>query len=172
MQTKTVDPGFQSIMPETCYEYYESPIGLIEVAGTSEAIISLNFVEQRRFGFVSNSVIQDAIRQILEYFHGTRREFDLPIRLQGTGFQRLVWQQLLTVLFGQSASYQAIANAIGNPRAVRAVGAANGKNPISIIVPCHRIIGSDGSLTGYGGGLWRKEWLLRHEGGRACVELA
>jgi methylated-DNA-[protein]-cysteine S-methyltransferase len=83
----------------------------------------------------------------------------------GTAFQQRVWQQLLTVPYGQTVSYQEIANALGNPKAVRAVGAANGQNPISIIAPCHRIIGSNGALIGYGGGLWRKEWLLKHEGG-------
>ena len=92
--------------------------------------------------------------------------FDLPLALEGTPFQRQVWQQLLSVAHGETASYQAIADAIDNPKAVRAVGAANGRNPVAIIVPCHRIIGSGArpKLTGYGGGLWRKEWLLRHEG--------
>ena len=92
--------------------------------------------------------------------------FDLPLALYGTPFQRQAWQQLLSVGYGETASYGAIAAAIDNPKAVRAVGAANGRNPIAIIVPCHRIIGSGGraKLTGYGGGLWRKEWLLRHEG--------
>jgi methylated-DNA-[protein]-cysteine S-methyltransferase len=88
----------------------------------------------------------------------------LPIFYQGTDFQERVWWQLLKVPFGKTASYQDIARGVGNPLAVRAVGAANGKNPISLIVPCHRIIGSNGTLVGYGGGLWRKEWLLKHEG--------
>ncbi len=93
-----------------------------------------------------------------------RTTFDLPLDLRGTDFQKQVWTQLLTVPYGRTVSYQLIADAIGNPKAVRAVGAANGQNPISVIVPCHRIIGSDGQLVGYGGGLWRKEWLLKHEG--------
>ena len=93
-----------------------------------------------------------------------RRAFDLPLDLHGTDFQRRVWRQLRTIPYGQIITYQEIANAIDKPQAVRAVGAANARNPISIIVPCHRVIGSDGSLTGYGGGIWRKEWLLKHEG--------
>ncbi|MEJ2554991.1 MAG: methylated-DNA--[protein]-cysteine S-methyltransferase [Anaerolineae bacterium] len=151
------------------YGYYASPIGLIEIGSTATAVASLSFVERRRSDFDSHPVLDEATRQIAEYFDGTRHAFDLPIDLQGTQFQREVWQQLLRVPFGQMVSYQAIANVIDRPRAARAVGAANGSNPISIIVPCHRVVGSDGSLTGYGGGLWRKEWLLRHEG---CLPLS
>ena len=146
------------------YAYYASPIGLIEIGGTATGVTSLSFVERCRADFDSHSMLDQATRQIDEYFDGRRHAFDLPIDLQGTPFQREVWQQLLKVPFGQTVSYQAIANVIGRPRAARAVGAANGRNPISIIVPCHRVVGSDGSLAGYGGGLWRKEWLLRHEG--------
>jgi methylated-DNA-[protein]-cysteine S-methyltransferase len=146
------------------YGYYASPIGLIEIGGTATGVTSLSFVERCRADFDSHSMLDQATRQIDEYFDGRRHAFDLPIDLQGTPFQREVWQQLLKVPFGQTVSYQDIANVIGHPRAARAVGAANGRNPISIIVPCHRVVGSDGSLTGYGGGLWRKEWLLRHEG--------
>jgi methylated-DNA-[protein]-cysteine S-methyltransferase len=146
------------------YGYYASAIGLIEISSTATGVTSLSFVERRRADFDSHPTLDEAIRQIAEYFDGTRHAFDLPIDLQGTQFQREVWQQLLKVPFGQMVSYQGIANVIGRPRAARAVGAANGSNPISIIVPCHRVVGSDGSLTGYGGGLWRKEWLLRHEG--------
>ncbi|MBN1582409.1 MAG: methylated-DNA--[protein]-cysteine S-methyltransferase [Anaerolineae bacterium] len=142
----------------------DSPLGLIEVGATAMAVVSCLFVEQLRRDVVSNPVVELAIRQLGQYLAGDRREFDLPILLQGTGFQKRVWQQLLAIPFGQTSSYLDIAIAIGNPKAVRAVGAANGQNPISIIVPCHRVVGSDGSLVGYGGGLWRKEWLLRHEG--------
>ncbi len=146
------------------YGYYASPIGLIEIGSTATGVTSLSFVERRRADFDSHPMLDQATRQIAEYFDGRRHAFDLSIDLQGTPFQREVWQQLLKVPFGQIVSYQGIANIIGRPRAARAVGAANGRNPISIIVPCHRVVGSDGSLTGYGGGLWRKEWLLRHEG--------
>ena len=147
------------------FVYYASPIGLIEIGGTAEQILSLFFVQERRHPDVApHGALESAVRQVGEYFAGARRAFDLPLALQGTAFQEQVWRQLLTVPYGRVATYQDIANAIGRPKAVRAVGAANGQNPISIVVPCHRIIGSDGKLTGYGGGLWRKEWLLRHEG--------
>ena len=149
---------------KTYYGYYTSEIGMLEVGGTDTAITSLYFVEERREGVESCPVVDEAIRQVDEYFGGTRRAFDLPLALAGTDFQRRVWRQLLAVPYGQTASYGEIARALGKPKAVRAVGAANGQNPISIIVPCHRIVGSDGKLVGYGGGLWRKEWLLKHEG--------
>lgn len=150
---------------QTSFAYYESPIGLVEIGGTSEGITSLLFVEERRPGAATNDVCEEAVRQISEYFAGSRQAFDLPITLRGTEFQREVWRGLRSITYGQTVSYGDLARAIGKPSAVRAVGAANGDNPISIIVPCHRVIGSDGGLTGYGGGLERKEWLLKHEGG-------
>ncbi|HCB50766.1 MAG: cysteine methyltransferase [Anaerolineae bacterium SG8_19] len=151
-------------MAETYLGIYQSPIGLIEIKVTAGAIISLEFVEEVREEERLDPIVEEAIRQLSAYFDGTRRDFDLPISPQGTDFQRLVWQHLLDIPFGQIISYQDLAKAIGKPEAIRAVGAANGQNPISIVVPCHRVLGSDGSLTGYGGGLWRKEWLLKHEG--------
>jgi methylated-DNA-[protein]-cysteine S-methyltransferase len=108
-------------------------------------------------------VLAAAIVQLREYFAGARRVFDLPLAPTGTEFQRRVWRALAQIEFGQTYSYAALARAIGQPSASRAVGAANGRNPISIIVPCHRVIGSDGSLTGYGGGPINKRWLLDHE---------
>ncbi len=148
----------------TAYAYLNSPIGLVEVASDGRALIAANFVESARAGMGSDAVVAAAVDQLSAYFAGDRKDFDLPISLIGTIFQRSVWQQLLAVAFGETAAYRDIALALEKPNAVRAVGAANGQNPISIIVPCHRIIGSNGALTGYGGGLWRKEWLLRHEG--------
>ncbi|MCB0021142.1 MAG: methylated-DNA--[protein]-cysteine S-methyltransferase [Anaerolineales bacterium] len=145
--------------------YVESPIGLVEIKGTDEAITSLYFVEAREPGAVSTAYTELAAAQVAEYFAGERRVFDLELAPAGTPFQQAHWQQLLLVAFGEVQTYQEIANRLGKPAATRAVGAANGQNPISIIIPCHRIIGSNGKLTGYGGGLWRKEWLLRHEGG-------
>jgi methylated-DNA-[protein]-cysteine S-methyltransferase len=149
---------------ETYYGYVDSQIGLIEIEGTREAITGLYFVDERRPGAVTSALLEEALDQVLDYFQGARRQFELPLALGGTDFQRAVWQYLVTIPFGETASYGEVAMAIGRPRAVRAVGAANGRNPVSIIVPCHRVVGCDGSLTGYGGGLWRKEWLLRHEG--------
>jgi O-6-methylguanine DNA methyltransferase len=151
-------------MMATYLGYLESPIGLVEIEGTRQAIIGLDFVDERRPGAQVNSIVEEAVNQVRGYFAGTRRQFRLSLDLGGTEFQQAVWQHLLTIPFGETASYGEVALAIGRPRAVRAVGAANGRNPISIIVPCHRVLGSDGRLTGYGGGLWRKEWLLRHEG--------
>jgi methylated-DNA-[protein]-cysteine S-methyltransferase len=156
IRTRAANPGFA---------YYESPIGLIEIGGTSDGITSLFFVEERRPGVATNEMCEKAVTQISEYFAGTRQEFDLPIALEGTEFQQQVWQELQNIPFGQTVSYGDLARSIGKPSAVRAVGAANGDNPVSIIVPCHRVIGSDGGLTGYGGGLERKQWLLKHEGG-------
>ena len=144
--------------------YYDSPIGLIEVGGTETAVNTLYFVEQPQPEAVATPYLSEAIRQLAQYFAQTRREFDLNLAPKGTDFQQTVWQQLLTVPYGRTVSYMDIANALDKPKAVRAVGAANGQNPISVIIPCHRIIGSNGKLIGYGGGLWRKEWLLRHEG--------
>ena len=164
--------------------HYKSPIGAIEIYATDTAVGRVKFVEEQIGGseeekgeqsWVRDSssmqagahpLLEEVRRQLDAYFGGSLRYFDLSLELEGTPFQRQVWQQLLSVDYGLTASYQDIAVAIDNPKAVRAVGAANGRNPVSIIVPCHRIIGSGGraKLTGYGGGLWRKEWLLRHEG--------
>ncbi len=151
-------------MTDLYFGYYESPIGTVEIGGTDSAITRLYFVESYRADVVSAPLIDEAIDQMAAYFIDGQTTFDLPLELRGTDFQKQVWNQLLTVPYGRTVGYQSIADALGNPTAVRAVGAANGQNPISIIVPCHRIIGSDGRLIGYGGGLWRKEWLLRHEG--------
>jgi methylated-DNA-[protein]-cysteine S-methyltransferase len=151
-------------MTDTYYAYCESPIGLIEIGGTTDAITSLYFVERRRHPSTPTPALGRAVQQVTAYFAGDLRTFSIPIVMEGTDFQRLVWEELRTIPFGCTATYQDIATAIGRPRAVRAVGAANGQNPISVVVPCHRVIGSDGKLVGYGGGLWRKEWLLRHEG--------
>ena len=145
--------------------YYESPIGVIEVEGTDVAVRSVNFVENRRQGFVSNGVVDQAVQEMDEYFTGKRQKFEVPLDLQGTPFQRAVWKELLKIPYGGTVSYGDIARAIENPKAVRAVGGANHRNPAAIVVPCHRVIGSDGSMTGYGSGIWRKEWLLKHESG-------
>ena len=107
-----------------------------------------------------------AAAQLSEYFAGSRRSFDVPLNLQGTEFQLAVWNELLRIPYGDTITYAELARRIGRPAAIRAVGAANGANPIPVIVPCHRVIGSNGTLTGYGGGIERKQWLLAHEGRR------
>jgi methylated-DNA-[protein]-cysteine S-methyltransferase len=151
-------------MSSIYFDYYDSPIGLIEIAGTSTAVIALNFVAEPCREVASHALVAEAVRQVDEYFDGKRREFEIEMAFEGTDFQQQVWRQLGTVPYGSVASYQDIARGVGRPTAVRAVGAANGRNPIAILVPCHRIIGKNGHLVGYGSGLWRKKWLLKHEG--------
>ncbi len=148
---------------------YPSPIGLLEIVSTESAIKEIEFIKLDTGKPPGEQAIVPTIarmcaNQLDEYFNGNRQTFALNLEPDGTDFQKSVWQELLTIPYGQTVSYLDIAQALGNEKAIRAVGGANGKNPISIIIPCHRVIGSDGSLTGYGGGLWRKEWLLRHEG--------
>jgi methylated-DNA-[protein]-cysteine S-methyltransferase len=144
--------------------YYPSPIGPLEVYGTSDGIVSVNFVKRR----LPNDrdlpeCVKEGIRQLDEYFKGVRRRFSLKLLPHGTPFQELVWRQLKRIPYAKVVCYGDVARAIGKPKACRAVGNANNKNPIAIIIPCHRVIGSDGKLVGYGSGLWRKEWLLNHE---------
>ena len=148
----------------TALAYYKSPIGVIKVAGTERGILSLDFADgvKARVGPAA-PVLVECLKQIDEYFRGRRKVFALALDLRGTDFQKAVWRELLKVPFGKMTTYGAIARAVGNGQAMRAVGGANHRNPVSIIVPCHRVVGADGSLTGYGGGLWRKEWLLAHE---------
>ena len=107
--------------------------------------------------------IQRVKKQFEEYFNGTRKTFDIPLSPEGTEFQKKVWTELLNIPYGETTTYQQMANKLGDPKVIRAAASANGKNPISIVIPCHRVIGSDGSLTGYAGGLHRKKWLLEHE---------
>jgi len=156
-------------MPDRRAVHYESPIGWIEIEGGAAGVAALNFVDARSAGRAGRdrkplpAPLARCLVQLDEYFRGVRTSFSVKLDLGGTEFQRRVWKELLAVPFGRTTTYKAVAAAIGQPEATRAVGGANHRNPVSIIVPCHRIVGSDGRLTGYGGGLWRKEWLLRHE---------
>ena len=146
---------------------YASPIGMVEIIGTHEAVLSILFSEQDKIEHVVQAetppVLIDCYNQLDEYFKGQRQEFTFTYQLEGTYFQTAVWNALTTIPYAATASYKDIAASIGNEKAIRAVGSANGKNKLSIVIPCHRIIGSSGKLTGYAGGLWRKEWLLQHE---------
>lgn len=146
--------------------YYNSPIGIIEIKGTEEGILSILFEEEiennEETDYVSEAV-KDCIKQLDEYFTGRRKEFNVNYIFEGTDFQKKVWNALTSIPYGKTASYKDIAEAVESPKAVRAVGSTNSKNLVSIIVPCHRVIGANGKLTGYAGGLWRKEWLLNHE---------
>jgi len=144
--------------------YYDSPIGMLEITGSKNYINSVLFVNSQKENTDKVSpILNKCAHQLDEYFNKKRKMFDLPLKPKGTDFQKAVWDALLEIPYGATASYFDVAIKVGNPKAVRAVGGANGKNPITIIVPCHRIIGSSGKLVGYGGGLWRKKWLLQHE---------
>lgn len=145
--------------------YYESPIGWIEIAGTKEGIQALRFVKKPAEDSEDPPVCLVLCRkQLDDYFKGTGTTFAVPLALEGTPFQKAVWMALLEIPFGTWTTYGEIAESIGRPNAARAVGQANHNNPVAIVVPCHRVMGTDGRLVGYGSGLWRKEWLLDHEG--------
>jgi methylated-DNA-[protein]-cysteine S-methyltransferase len=150
--------------------YYKTPIGTAKIVGNENGIQSISVLEG---GFSTQlemtkpketpTCFKNCIRQLDEYFAGTRTEFDLKLNPQGTQFQQRVWKELLNIPFNKVRTYLEQTKALGDVKAIRAVASANGKNPIWIVIPCHRVIGSDGSLTGYAGGLWRKKWLLDHE---------
>jgi methylated-DNA-[protein]-cysteine S-methyltransferase len=144
--------------------YLFTDIGALEVTGTEQGIVSVTFVESVDTGAAcGTSVVQQCITELGQYFGGKRTTFAVLLNPGGTEFQRLVWHALREIPFGQTTSYRDVATAIDRPGSAHAVGGAVGHNPIAIIVPCHRVIGSDGSLTGYAGGLDRKRWLLEHE---------
>ena len=144
--------------------YYSSSIGLLEITGNDDGIVSIHFVDEKKKNSTkTHSSLKECVYQLDEYFTGDRKEFGLKLNPSGTDFQKRVWEQLITVPFGKTASYLDISKKLGDANATRAVGNANGSNPIPIIVPCHRVIGVSGKLVGYSGGLWRKEWLLNHE---------
>lgn len=153
-------------MDELHTAYYSSPIGLIEITGNENGLATLYFVDERKPAIGKpHPSLKEALYQLEEYFKGMRKDFGIKLNPKGTDFQKRVWEKLVTVPFGKTVSYLDISRMIGDANATRAVGNANGSNPISIIVPCHRVIGVNGKLVGYGGGLWRKEWLLNHERG-------
>ena len=144
--------------------YYKTPIGTAKIIGNKEGIISVSVIEDKiKTSTKISKCLKSCIVQLDEYFEGNRTQFDLKLNPQGTDFQKKVWDELLNIPFGKTRSYLEQTKKIGDPKAIRAVASANGRNPIWIIIPCHRVIGSDGSLTGYGGGIWRKKWLLEHE---------
>jgi methylated-DNA-[protein]-cysteine S-methyltransferase len=148
-----------------------SPVGILEISGCNLGIRSILFINEKSVPTAIPAVLEDCVKQLNEYFAGTRRNFDLLLDPVGTDFQLSVWQQLQTIPFGKTISYLELARLTGSEFNTRAVGNANGKNKINIVVPCHRVIGSSGKLTGYGGGLWRKEILLKHEMGQSLPGL-
>jgi methylated-DNA-[protein]-cysteine S-methyltransferase len=143
----------------------ESPVGLIEISGDDEFVNSVLFVESKSKEETSGTsdVVKECRQQLSEYFEGKRKEFELSLSQAGTDFQQRVWGQLMTIRYGKTISYMQMAKALGDPKCIRAAGTANGKNQLSIIVPCHRVVGSNGTLVGYAGGLNRKRWLLELE---------
>ena len=146
--------------------YYKSPLGILKISADEKGIREIDFVKDKVKSIQNSSseIIKQCIRQLDEYFQGKRKSFELKLNPEGTEFQRKVWKELLKIPYGTTLSYGEIARRIKNQKAVRAVGQAIGRNPISIVIPCHRVIGGDGKLTGYASGLLRKEWLLKHEG--------
>lgn len=143
--------------------YYRSEVGVIEITSLEDAITRIDFVEKEGEVTETPKVLQDAYDQLDEYFQGKRKDFNLKLNIDGTDFQKKVWRALSDIPYGKVVSYKDIAIAVGNEKAVRAVGNSNNKNKIAIVIPCHRVIGSNGKLVGYAGGLHFKEWLLEHE---------
>ena len=143
--------------------YFKTPIGIAKIIGNKQGITEISIQEQAEVSIEIPDDLQNAVLQINDYFERKTTQFTFAINPKGTQFQQKVWHELLTIPFGKTMSYLELSKKLGDVKAIRAVASANGKNPLWIVVPCHRIIGSDGSLTGYAGGLWRKKWLLEHE---------
>jgi methylated-DNA-[protein]-cysteine S-methyltransferase len=151
--------------------FLKTPIGYLEINGSSKGISSINFLRfPVRIKYIPHH-LKDCIHQLNEYFDGNRREFDLPLDLEGSPFQLKVWNEIRRIPFGHTITYGELAKRVGEPGATRAVGGANGQNPVPVIIPCHRVIGTDGRLTGYGGGLKKKKWLLEHENALKQMDL-
>lgn len=155
------------------YKQVNTAIGRLTVVANERAVVAIHWdgegPDDEAVAGGAHPVLAEATRQLAEYFAGTRTTFDLPLEPDGTPFQKRVWEALTRIPFGRTASYRDVAVAIGSPNACRAVGAANGRNPIPIVVPCHRVIGASGSLTGFGGGLEVKSFLLSHESAAALL---
>lgn len=149
--------------------HFLSPIGTLEISSESGFIIRVSFLDNEPSINDSDSVLDKCAKQLDEYFKNQRTEFDLPLNPKGTDFQKTVWKELQNIPFGKTTSYMDLANQLGDPKVIRAAGTANGRNPIAIIIPCHRVIGTDGNLTGYAGGLKRKQWLLEHESSQGLL---
>ena len=147
---------------ETCH--INSPLGITKITGDEDGIISISVLNSKeKTTDIIPEILQDFVYQLNEYFEGKREYFSLKLNPQGTDFQQKVWTALQTIPYGTTTTYLKLSQQLGDVKAIRAVANANGKNPLWIVIPCHRVIGSDGSLTGYAGGLQRKQWLLEHE---------
>ena len=144
--------------------YFGTPIGVAEITGDKDGISSISILDSKpQISTVIPEILQVAAAELHEYFTGNRHHFTFSLNPSGTAFQRKVWQALIEIPFGKTMSYMELSKKLGDVKAIRAVASANGKNLLWIVVPCHRVIGTNGSLTGYAGGLWRKKWLLDHE---------
>ncbi len=143
--------------------FINSPLGITKIVGDENGVSIISVLSEGEFSTKIPNELQEAVSQLQEYFEGKRKDFDFKINPKGTDFQQKVWQELLNIPFGKTMSYMDLSKKLGDVKAIRAVASANGKNPLWIVVPCHRVIGTDGSLTGYAGGLWLKKWLLEHE---------
>ncbi|MEM8509958.1 MAG: methylated-DNA--[protein]-cysteine S-methyltransferase [Bacteroidota bacterium] len=143
--------------------YLKTPIGFAEFRGDADGLTAITVHETEKPIGIVPEVLQEAVYQLEEYFEGKRSAFDLVLNPQGTAFQKRVWNELGTIPYGKTLSYLELSKRLGDVKAIRAVAAANGRNPLWIVVPCHRVIGSNGDLVGYAGGLHRKKWLLEHE---------
>lgn len=144
--------------------FYDSPVGILEIRSEDDAITRVSFFEGEKEEEKSTPATEQCVEELEGYFQSRRKFFTLKLKPEGTPFQLQVWEELTKIPFGKTISYEAQAIALGNIKFIRAVGIANGQNPIAIIIPCHRVIGKDGTLVGYGGGVDRKRWLLEHEG--------
>ena len=144
--------------------FINSPLGITKITGDENGIASISVLDsEEEITHIIPEELQDCVYQLNEYFEGTRKQFNLKLNPQGTDFQQDIWKLLQAIPYGKTTSYLELSKKFGDAKAIRAVANANGKNPLWIVVPCHRVIGSDGSLTGYAGGLHRKKWLLGHE---------
>lgn len=143
--------------------YIKTPLGIAAITGDENGISEISIAGEGVISTRTPQVLEEAVSQLNAYFEGKRTTFNFKLNPKGTEFQQKVWKGLLDIPFGKTCSYMDLSKKLGDVKAIRAVASANGKNPLWIVVPCHRVIGSDGSLTGYAGGLWRKKWLLEHE---------
>ncbi|MEO6177823.1 MAG: methylated-DNA--[protein]-cysteine S-methyltransferase [Flavobacterium circumlabens] len=143
--------------------YIESPLGITTIIGDEEGVSVISVTKEGELSTEIPEVLQEAVQQLQEYFEGKRTDFTFKLNPKGTEFQQKVWKSLLEIPYGKTVSYMDQTKKLGDIKAIRAVASANGKNPLWIVVPCHRVIGTNGSLTGYAGGIWRKKWLLEHE---------
>ena len=151
------------IMEKLFFDYFRSPIGMLKITAGSESLVAIDFIDDAESVTKPNKITRQTNRELEAYFNGSLKEFSVPLKLEGSEFFNSVWNALLKIPYGETRSYSEIAEIIGNPKAARAVGMANNKNKIPIIIPCHRVIGKSGKLVGYASGTWRKKWLIEFE---------